>query len=245
MKTRRSLSASLPFTTSPSKLPSRKFPRCFGNQFLNWLGKHFGQYHRQSAGGRLVRHWCAIGRARSNSAPHCHLVCGVVKQPWLASGPLGCVLLASQLFAQQTVQSGPKTGGSMLAPLDVALIAPNVPTANAGPLPPPPIKVALSGKALQRFTVARKLAVEYVGGKECSSFLSTHSFEPAKLIEALRAQQPQDGSASSITFLEAGITGAGPDPHGGDSVRTAFTDPEFRTMAISQPLGSDTYYNPQ
>ena len=113
-----------------------------------------------------------------------------------------------------------------------------------GTTPPPPIKIALSGKALQKYSQARATALEYLGSPKCSSFLTGHGIDPAQVSRALREQQPQDGPASSISFATAGIVGSSPDPHSGDSVQTAFKNDAFLTIALSQPRGADTYYNP-
>src|SRR4051812_32318981 len=91
-----------------------------------------------------------------------------------------------------------------------------------GTPPPPPIKIALSGKALQKYSQARTTALEYLASPKCSGFLTGHGIDPAQVSQALRAQQPQDGPASSISFAAAGIVGSSPDPHSGDSVQTAF-----------------------
>ncbi len=117
--------------------------------------------------------------------------------------------------------------------------------ATEGGAPPPPLKVALSGKALDKYTQARKDALQYLASPRCADFLSGHGFQPDQVAKALSAQRPQDGTASSISFGAAGIIGSQPDPHSGDSVQTAFNNPNFLTMALSQPRGADTYYNPQ
>jgi hypothetical protein len=119
------------------------------------------------------------------------------------------------------------------------------PEATDGGAAPPPLKVALSGKALDKYTQARKNALEYLASPRCATFLSSHGFQPDQVANALTEQQPQDGTASSISFGAAGIIGSQPDPHSGDSVQTAFNNPNFLTMALSQPRGTDTYYNPQ
>jgi len=133
-----------------------------------------------------------------------------------------CVLFASVGFAQEAVQrtAPPIEGGA----------------------PPPPIKVPLSGKALEKYSQAKKSALEYLAANRCSSFLRVHGVSPAAVSQALAAQKPHDGPASKITFGMAGITSSDPDPHSGDSIQAAFTDPTFLTMAISQPQGSDTYF---
>jgi len=119
------------------------------------------------------------------------------------------------------------------------------PAATEGGAPPPPLKVALSGKALGKYTQARKDALQYLASPRCANFLSSRGFQPAEVAKALTAQQPQDGTASSISFGAAGIIGSQPDPHSGESVQVAFNSPNFLTMALSQPGGTDTYYNPQ
>jgi hypothetical protein len=113
-----------------------------------------------------------------------------------------------------------------------------------GTTPPPPIKIALSGKALQKYSQARTTALEYLASPKCSGFLTGHAIDPTQVSQALKAQQPQDGPASSISFAAARIAGSSPDPHSGDSVQTAFRNPAFLTIALSQPRGKDTYYNP-
>jgi hypothetical protein len=118
-------------------------------------------------------------------------------------------------------------------------------TPTEGTTPPPPIKVALSGKALEKYSQARTVALGYLASPKCSGFLTGHGIEPAQVAHALRDQQPQDGPASSISFESAGIVGSSPDPHSGDSVQTAFKNESFLTMALSQPRGRDTYYNPR
>src|SRR4051812_20044874 len=114
-----------------------------------------------------------------------------------------------------------------------------------GSTSPPPLKVPLNGKALEKYSQARGTALKYLAAAKCSGFLRSHGIEPEQVSNALREQQPQDGPASSISFATAGIVGSTPDPHNGDSVQIAFRNEAFLTMAISQPRGADTYYNPQ
>jgi hypothetical protein len=113
-----------------------------------------------------------------------------------------------------------------------------------GTTPPPPIKVALSGKAMDKYLHARTIASGYLTSPKCSGFLTGHGIDPSQVARALRDQQPQDGPASSISFESAGIVGSTSDPHSGDSVQTAFKNDAFLTIALSQPGGRDTYYNP-
>jgi len=113
-----------------------------------------------------------------------------------------------------------------------------------GTAPPPPIKIALSGKALEKYSQARSSAVEYLKSPKCSKFLRAHNCDPERISQSLSAQQPLDGRASSISFAAAGITSDKTDSHAQDSIQSVFTNPAFLTMAVSQPLGVDTYYNP-
>jgi hypothetical protein len=119
------------------------------------------------------------------------------------------------------------------------------PAATEGGAPPPPLKVALSGKALDKYTQARRDALQYLASPRCTNFLSSHGFQSVEVAKALTSQQPQDGTASSISFGAAGIVGSQSDPHSGDSVQVAFNNPNFLTMALSQPRGTETYYNPR
>lgn len=112
-----------------------------------------------------------------------------------------------------------------------------------GGAPPPPLKVALSGKALEKYKQARNVALEFLVAKRCSTFLNAHGVSPDDVSRALLAQQPQDGGASTISFGQAGISTSDLDPHRGDSVQSAFSDVNFLTVAISQPNGEDCYYN--
>jgi hypothetical protein len=116
--------------------------------------------------------------------------------------------------------------------------------ATEGAALPPPLKVALSGKALEKYSQARSAAVEHVAGKRCSTFLSSHGFASQDVAHALASQQPQDGTASSISFAAAGVASINSDPHGGDPIQTVFNNPAYLTMAVSQPRGTETYYNP-
>jgi hypothetical protein len=118
-------------------------------------------------------------------------------------------------------------------------------TPTEGTTPPPPIKIALSGKALEKYSQARTTALAYLAAPKCSGFLNGHGIDPARVAVALRDQHPQDGPASTISFEAAGIVGSSPDPHSVDSVQTAFNNPSFLTIALSQPRGADTYYNPK
>lgn len=115
--------------------------------------------------------------------------------------------------------------------------------ATEGTTPPPPIKIALSGKPLNKYSQARTAALGNLSVQKCSTFLTGHGFDPAQVSHALEVQLPQDGLASSISFQAAGIIGSVQDPHSGDSVQSIFKDQNFLTMAISQPRGKETYYN--
>jgi hypothetical protein len=108
--------------------------------------------------------------------------------------------------------------------------------------PPPPLKVALSGKALEKYLASRLTALEHLASRTCSKFLKEHSFDAKQVSRALQAQLPQDGAASEITLSSAGISDAA-DRQGDAPVSAAFNDRKFLTMAISQPRGSDSYYN--
>jgi hypothetical protein len=110
--------------------------------------------------------------------------------------------------------------------------------------PPPPLKVALSGKALQKYDQARSLALQHLAANRCSTFLASHGIEGKDVAKALSSQQPQDGTASSISFAAAGIANVNPDPHSGDPIQTVFNNPAYLTIAVSQPRGPETYYNP-
>src|SRR3954470_22500016 len=114
--------------------------------------------------------------------------------------------------------------------------------ATEGTTPPPQVKIALSGKALNKYSQARKAAVGNLAVQKCAGFLTGHGFDPARVAHSLAVQEPQDGLASSISFQAAGIIGSGQDPHRGDSVQAVFKDQNFLTMAISQPRGNETYY---
>src|SRR3954470_24535097 len=115
--------------------------------------------------------------------------------------------------------------------------------AKEGTTSPPPIKIALSGKPLNKYSQARTAALGNLSAPKCSTFLTSHGFDPAQVSHSLEVQQPQDGLASSISFQAAGIIRSGQDPHSGDSVQAIFKDQTFLTMAISQPRGNETYYN--
>src|SRR5438876_5455320 len=114
----------------------------------------------------------------------------------LAGAIVQCILMASG-FAQEPVQR-------TAAPIE-------------GGAPPPPIKVPLSGKALEKYSQAKKTALEHLAANRCSSFLRAHGVDPENLSQALEAQKPHDAPASKITFAKAGITASDPDPHSGDS----------------------------
>jgi hypothetical protein len=109
--------------------------------------------------------------------------------------------------------------------------------------PPPPLKVALNGKALERYLASRAAALEHLASRTCSKFLKEHSFDAKQVSRALAAQHPQDGAASEITLSHAGISDAAADPQGDVPVSAAFKDRKFLTMAVSQPRGVDSYYN--
>jgi hypothetical protein len=47
------------------------------------------------------------------------------------------------------------------------------------------IKVPLSGKALEKYSQAKKSALEYLAGNRCSSFLRAHSVNPSAVSQAL------------------------------------------------------------
>src|SRR3954467_4667499 len=113
-----------------------------------------------------------------------------------------------------------------------------------GTTPAPPVKIALSGKPLKKYLQARTIALEYLASPKCSGFLSSHGFDPTQVSRALEAQQPRDGLASSVSFEAAGITASGQAPHSGDSMQAVFKNDRLLTMAISQPRGKDSYYNP-
>jgi hypothetical protein len=109
--------------------------------------------------------------------------------------------------------------------------------------PPPPLKVALSGKALEKYLSSRVTALEHLASRTCSKFLKEHSFDAQQVSRALQAQHPQDGAASEITLRSAGISDAGSDSEGDTPVSSAFKDRKFLTMAVSEPRGADSYYN--
>jgi hypothetical protein len=108
--------------------------------------------------------------------------------------------------------------------------------------PPPPLKVALGGKALQKYEEARNTALQYLASPSCSKFLKNHWFDAREVAQKLAKQRPQDGAASKISLRGAGI-----DSEAGGvtevAISAAFKDRKFLTMAISQPRGVDTYYN--
>src|SRR5947209_8147862 len=106
------------------------------------------------------------------------------------------------------------------------------------PAPPPPLKVALTGKALENYQQARSTALEHLASPKCSQFLKAHWFEAQQVSRTLQLQQPQDGAACEITLWTAGAAPLS-DPDGGAPVSTAFKDPKFLTMAISQANGED------
>jgi len=138
---------------------------------------------------------------------------------------IGLTVLTASAFAQQSVERAAATSIE-------------------GGAPPPPLKVPLSGKALKKYNQARATALTYLAAKSCSAFLGAHGFDPQSIAKALGTQQPEDGSTSTISFAAAGIVGSQPDPHAGDSIQTVFRNPAFLTMAVSQPNGNETYYNP-
>ena len=108
--------------------------------------------------------------------------------------------------------------------------------------PPPPLKVALTGKALQKYEEARKTALQYLASPSCSKFLKAHWFDAREVTQQLVKQQPQDGVASDISLKNAGVESqAGPTSE--VAISAAFKDRKFLTMAISQPRGADSYYN--
>jgi len=112
------------------------------------------------------------------------------------------------------------------------------------PPPPPPLKVALVGKALAKYRQARDTAMQYLASPACSRFLKAHFFDPQQVSRALAAQQPQDGAASEISRGSAGIAASG-DREADVAINREFKNPRFLTMAVSQPRGVDTYYNPE
>jgi len=108
--------------------------------------------------------------------------------------------------------------------------------------PPPPLKVALAGKALQKYEEARKTALQYLASPSCTKFLKGHWFDASEVSRKLAKQQPQDGAASDISLRKAGIESEA-DSSPEVAISTAFKDRKFLTMAISQPRGVDSYYN--
>jgi hypothetical protein len=109
--------------------------------------------------------------------------------------------------------------------------------------PPPPMKVAMAGKVLEKYLQSRAVALEYLASRTCSKFLKSHSFDSKQVARALSEQQPQDGAASEITLSRAGISDAPAHPGEDVTISAAFKDRKFLTMAISQPNGVDSYYN--